>query len=130
PIVIGLPEAFAIERRFKGAGISRADTHDLLASGIKERGGEGEGKLINDLTKGKFFAQNIVEHDGRESKIDTRPSDAIAVGVSEDVPIYVAEHVLDQVEQEAKLSESAEAAEERETEFEDEGEEDEDDPTL
>ena len=94
PIVVGLPEAFAIERRLKGIEIPRPQTHDLLASTIKHLGGELKRILIDDLTEGTFYAKLIVEQDGREIIIDSRPSDAIALGVAEDVPIYVAEHVL------------------------------------
>jgi bifunctional DNase/RNase len=94
PIVVGLPEAFAIERRLKGIEIPRPQTHDLLASTIKHLGGELKRILIDDLTEGTFYAKLIVEQDGREIIIDSRPSDAIALGVAEDVPIHVAEHVL------------------------------------
>lgn len=99
PIVIGLAEAFAIDRRLKGIEIPRPQTHDLLASVIRELGGELREIHINDLAEGTFFAKLIVEQDGREIEVDSRPSDAIALGVAENVPIYVAEHVLTQTEQ-------------------------------
>lgn len=96
PIVIGLNEAFAIERRLKGIEIPRPQTHDLLASVIHEMGGSLKEIIINDLAEGTFFAKLIIEQDGGELEIDSRPSDAIALGVAQDVPIYVAEHVLEQ----------------------------------
>ena len=99
PIVIGLPEAFAIERRLKGIEIPRPQTHDLLGSVIKQLGGRLRRIVINDLSEGTFFARLVVDQDGQEIEIDSRPSDAIALGVSEDVPIYVAEHVLEQTQQ-------------------------------
>jgi len=98
PIVIGLPEAFAIERRLKGIEIPRPQTHDLLASVIRDLGGKLNRIVINDLAEGTFFAKLVVTQDGREVEIDSRPSDAIALGVAEDVPIYVAEHVLAQTQ--------------------------------
>lgn len=98
PIVIGLPEAFAIERRLKGIEIPRPQTHDLLSSVIRELGGDVKRIVINDLAEGTFYARIIIEQDGHELEIDSRPSDAIALGVSEDVPIFVAEHVLEQTE--------------------------------
>lgn len=104
PIVIGLPEAFAIERRLKGIEIPRPQTHDLLASVIKHLGGELKRIVINDLAEGTFFAKLVIEQDGQEIEVDSRPSDAIALGVSEDVPIYVAEHVLEQTETDAHKS--------------------------
>ena len=101
PIVIGLPEAFAIERRLNGIEIPRPQTHDLLASAIEQLGGQLKEIVINDLIDGTFFARLVIEQDGQEVEVDARPSDAIALGVAEDVPIYVAEQVLDQTEQDA-----------------------------
>lgn len=96
PIVIGLPEAQAIERRLKGIQIKRPQTHDLLAMVIKQLGGILESITINDLSEHTFFATlNVRKSDGELINIDSRPSDAIALGVANDVPIYVAEHVLD-----------------------------------
>jgi uncharacterized protein len=102
PIVIGLPEAFAIERRLKGIEIPRPQTHDLLASVIKNLGGTLKRIVITDLADKTFFANLVVEQDGREIEIDSRPSDAIALGVAEDVPIYVAEHVLEEMQHESE----------------------------
>lgn len=96
PIVIGLPEAFAIERRLKGIEIQRPQTHDLLASVIRHLGGVLQRILIDDLKDGTFFAKLVIEQRGEELSIDSRPSDAIALGVANDVPIFVAEHVLEQ----------------------------------
>lgn len=98
PIVIGLPEAFAIERRLKGIEIPRPQTHDLLASVIGHLGGTLKEIVVNDLVDGTFYAKLIVEQDGQEVEIDSRPSDAIALGVAEGVPIFVAEDVLEQTE--------------------------------
>jgi bifunctional DNase/RNase len=96
PIVIGLPEAQAIERRLKGIPIKRPQTHDLLANVIRELGGRLESITINDLSAHTFFATlQVTRENGETINIDSRPSDAIALGVSENVPIYVAEHVLD-----------------------------------
>ncbi|MCI0629560.1 MAG: bifunctional nuclease family protein [Phycisphaerales bacterium] len=106
PIVIGLPEAFAIERRLKGIEIPRPQTHDLLASVIRDLGGKLKRIVINDLSEGTFFAKLVIDQDGSEVEVDSRPSDAIALGVAEDVPIYVAEHVLTQTQAEAGDQES------------------------
>ena len=101
PIVIGLPEAFAIERRLKGESIPRPQTHDLLASVIRELGGELKEIVINDLSHGTFYAQLIIERDGKRIEVDSRPSDAIAVGIAGNVPISVAEHVLEETQLDA-----------------------------
>lgn len=96
PIVIGLFEAAAIERRLKGIVNRRPLTHDLIFNAIEGLGGRLERIVINDLREDTFFARLIVTQDDQTAEIDSRPSDAIALGVSRDVPIFVAEHVLDQ----------------------------------
>lgn len=96
PIVIGLPEAQAIERRLKGLPLSRPQTHDLLASVIEELGGVLERVTVTHLAEQTFFAELLVRrHDGTEARIDSRPSDAIALGIAANTPIYVAEQVID-----------------------------------
>ncbi len=101
PIVIGLPEAFAIERRLKGIEIPRPQTHDLLASVVGHLGGRLKEIAIHDLVEGTFYAKLVIEQDAREIEVDAGPSDAIALGVAENVPIYVAEKVLVQTESES-----------------------------
>ncbi len=101
PIVIGLPEAFAIERRLKGIDIPRPQTHDLLASVIRHMGGNLKEIVVTDLVDGTFFAKLVIEQDGKDVEIDSRPSDAIALGVAENIPIFVAEKVLAQTEADA-----------------------------
>ncbi len=103
PIVIGLPEAFAIERRLKGIEIPRPQTHDLLASVIGHLGGELKEIVVTDLVDGTFYAKLIIVQDGQEAEVDSRPSDAIALGVAENVPIYVAEEVIAQTEADSSL---------------------------
>lgn len=101
PIVIGLPEAFAIERRLKGIDIPRPQTHDLLASVIGHLGGVLKEIVVTDLVDGTFYARLVIEQDGEDVEVDSRPSDAIALGVAENVPIYVSEEVLSQTEADA-----------------------------
>jgi len=101
PIVIGLPEAQAIERRLQGIDIKRPQTHDLLASVIEQLGGRLEKITINDISDHTFFAELTIEDQGGSViEIDSRPSDAIALGIAQGVPIFVAEHVLDQAQTE------------------------------
>jgi len=97
PIVIGNPEAFAIERRLKGNTPQRPLTHDLLASVVEQMGGTIERIEINNLQEHTFYARIHIRQDGHVIKVDSRPSDAIALGISTTVPIYVAEHILDEV---------------------------------
>lgn len=95
PIVIGLPEAQAIERRLKGMPVQRPQTHDLLAHVIEELGGSLKSITVTDLSEHTFFATLDVDRGGETLHIDSRPSDAIALGVATQSPIYVAEHVLE-----------------------------------
>ncbi|HVT89346.1 MAG TPA: bifunctional nuclease family protein [Tepidisphaeraceae bacterium] len=97
PIVIGTPEAIAIDRRLKGITMPRPMTHDLLASVIEEMGGTLERIEINNLQDHTFYARLLIRINGNIIEVDSRPSDAIALGVATLVPIYVAEHVLEEV---------------------------------
>ena len=96
-IVIGSNEALAIDRRLKGIVHPRPLTHDLLASVIEQMGGAVDRIEINNLQEHTFYARIHIRRDGEVIKVDSRPSDAIALGVATMVPIYVAEHVLEQV---------------------------------
>lgn len=95
-IVIGSAEAYAIDRRLKGIPTQRPLTHDLLSSVIETMGGRLDHIEINNLEGGTFYARIHIRHDGRVLEVDSRPSDAIALGIATSVPIYVAEHVLEQ----------------------------------
>lgn len=97
PIAIGLYEAAAIERRLKDTPPKRPQTHELLAGIIESLGGTLQHIVINDLREHTFFAILVIDVNGKTVEVDSRPSDAIALGVATDVPIYVEEHVLDQV---------------------------------
>ena len=97
PIVIGNPEAYAIDRRLKGIPTPRPLTHDLLASVVEHMGGTLERIEINNLQDHTFFARLHIRQNGKDIEIDSRPSDAIALGAAATVPIFVAEHVLDEV---------------------------------
>lgn len=104
PIVIGISEALAIERRLKKIPTIRPMTHDLLAKVIEVMGGKVVKIVINDLRKladdhpeQTFIATLHIMQDRHHVMIDSRPSDAIALGVALGTPIYVAEEVLEAV---------------------------------
>jgi bifunctional DNase/RNase len=101
PIMIGVSEALAIDRRWKDTEMLRPMTHDLLASVIGAMGGRVQKILINDLREHTFYATLVLERNGETLEIDSRPSDAIALGVAFDTPIFVADHVLDEVMKDA-----------------------------
>jgi len=102
PIVIGLTEAYAIDRRVKSITTARPLTHELLANVIHEMEGELDKIVIHDLREHTFYAKLVIRRDGRLFEVDARPSDAIALGVAGDTPIYVDEGVLRQVSEGAE----------------------------
>lgn len=95
-IVIGLFEASSIDRRVRRLASLRPLTHDLVVSVIQTMGGEVRDIVISDLKEGTYFAKLRVSMNGELVEIDSRPSDAIAIAVTADVPIYVSEEVLDE----------------------------------
>ena len=97
PIVIGSGEAYAIDRRLKGILHPRPLTHDLLAAVIEQLGGAIERIEINNLQDHTFFARIHIRQGSKTVEVDSRPSDAIALGIASVIPIYVAEHVLAEV---------------------------------
>ena len=99
PIVIGIVEIFAIDRRLKGIKPPRPMTHDLLDEIIEALDARVEKIVINDLRNHTFFAKIYIKNNGRMLEIDSRPSDAIALGVVSETPIFVADHVFDQTNQ-------------------------------
>lgn len=97
PILIGISEAIAIDRRIKGYEPARPLTHDLLASVLTSLGGTLERVEVCGLHDNTFFAKLIVAQNGQMVEVDARPSDAIALAVRLEAPIFVAEEVLNEV---------------------------------
>jgi bifunctional DNase/RNase len=99
PIVIGIFEASSIDRRVKNQHSQRPLTHDLLANAIEMLGGELQDIYISELRDHTYYAKLRIRHEGEVLEIDSRPSDAIALAVTVDVPIYVAEDIIEEVSQ-------------------------------
>jgi bifunctional DNase/RNase len=95
PIWIGPAEADAIAVRLQEVAVARPLTHDLLRSIIDTLGAAVEYVIVNDLSNDTFFARIMLQIDGRSLEIDSRPSDAIALAVRAQVPIFADESVLD-----------------------------------
>jgi bifunctional DNase/RNase len=96
PIWIGAFEADAIALALQGHEPQRPMTHDLLKSVFAELGATISHILVSDIQESTFFARIVVDQASRSVEIDSRPSDAIALAVRTDVPIFVEDHVFDQ----------------------------------
>ncbi len=95
PIWIGACEADAITVGLQGYVIARPLTHDLLQSVIDELGGTISHIMVSNLRDDTFYAHIAIHVNGRSMKIDSRPSDAIALAVRAKVPMFVADSVMD-----------------------------------
>ena len=89
PIVIGIVEVLAIDRRLKGIAPPRPMTHDLLAGIIEKMGGEVDKIIVTDLRNHTFYAEIHINIGGKKVIVDSRPSDAIALSVATNRPIFV-----------------------------------------
>jgi len=95
PIVIGIFEAIAIVTELEKHEVVRPMTHDLMKSIIDNLGAEVVSILVSDLKDDTFYAEiNLQLSDESVIKIDSRPSDAIALGIRAKAPIYVSEKVM------------------------------------
>ncbi len=113
PIWIGAAEADAIAVRLQEVAVARPLTHDLLKSLIESLGAQVTSVVVNDLANDTFYAHIILDVNGRQMEIDSRPSDAIALAVRAHVPIYAEESVLDRAGVLLDQEETAAAGEER-----------------
>jgi uncharacterized protein len=95
PIWIGPFEANAIALAVEGVPTPRPLTHDLLRSTLVTLGGRLERVEIHDLAEGTFFARLVVQTATASLEIDARPSDAIALALRAEAPIWAARRVLD-----------------------------------
>lgn len=95
-IWIGSPEAAAIQSKIKGEEITRPMTHDLMKNLIENLQGEVASVCVHSVADGTFFGQVTLHTDGQTIDIDARPSDAIALALRFEAPIFVAEEVLEE----------------------------------
>ncbi len=94
PIWIGHPEAAAILMKLQGAQTPRPMTHDLLTDLLEQLDAKCERVSVTELRENTFYASITISVNGSEMEIDSRPSDAIALAVRVNVPIYASEDVL------------------------------------
>ena len=95
PIIIGMPEAQAIYFRMTDQTTPRPLTHDLLTTVIGRLGAQAYKVQVNKIVDQTYIGSVFLAKDGALQEIDARPSDAIALAIGEDIPIYVAQQVLD-----------------------------------
>jgi bifunctional DNase/RNase len=94
-IWIGPYEADAITIKLQGVEIARPLTHDLLQQSIVKLGVKVSHILVNDLHDDTFYARIVMDREGERIELDARPSDAIALAVRVQVPIFVSESVME-----------------------------------
>ena len=96
PIWIGHPEAAAILMKLQGATTPRPMTHDLVSDIIGQLDAQVVRITVTELKENTFYASITVQQNGSEIEIDSRPSDAIALAVRADAPIFAAEEVIEE----------------------------------
>ena len=96
PIWIGHPEAAAILMKLQGAQTPRPMTHDLLNDMLEQLEAKCERVSVTELRDNTFYASITISVNGAEIEIDSRPSDAIALAVRCQAPIFAAEEVIDE----------------------------------
>ena len=94
PVVIDTPEAHAIHRGIEGIRLARPLTHDILVTMLEELEATIIGVVVTELRERTFFAEIELQVAGESRTISARPSDAIAIAVRTDTPIYASEDVL------------------------------------
>jgi bifunctional DNase/RNase len=95
PIWIGPFEANAIAMKLKKIGAHRPMTHDLIYNILNTLESRVVKIVVNDLKESTYYGLIHLNRKGEEIIIDSRPSDAIAIALAVDAPIFVAEHVLE-----------------------------------
>ncbi|HEX2294617.1 MAG TPA: bifunctional nuclease family protein [Actinomycetota bacterium] len=114
PIWIGAVEATAIAFALQGIQTPRPMTHDLMRDLLRDAGVAVERIVINELVDQTFFALIRMASNGEAKEVSSRPSDAIALAVRINAPIYAAEEVLEQAGIELKDDEETEVEKFRE----------------
>jgi uncharacterized protein len=96
PIWIGHPEAAAILMKLQGASTPRPMTHDLVTDMLEQLDAQVTRITVTELKENTFYASITVSQNGSEIEIDSRPSDAIALAVRAEAPIFANERVIEE----------------------------------
>lgn len=100
PILIGGFEAMAINLPLDGMQPDRPMTHDLIRSLIERLGATVERVLIDDIWSKTYYAKLYISQGKNEMEVDCRPSDAIALALRAEAPIFVRDGILNQTAEE------------------------------
>ncbi|MBA2615134.1 MAG: bifunctional nuclease family protein [Actinobacteria bacterium] len=96
PIWIGHPEAAAILMKLQGASTPRPMTHDLFTEMLGQLDAQVSRIAVTELRDNTFYATVTIAVDGSEIEVDSRPSDAIALAVRAEAPIFAADSVIEE----------------------------------
>jgi len=96
PIWIGHAEAAAILMKLQSQSAPRPMTHDLVNDMLQQLGAQILRITVTELRENTFFAQIVVAQDGHELEVDSRPSDAIALAIRAEAPIFAADQVIEE----------------------------------
>ena len=96
PIWIGHPEAAAILMKLQSQAPPRPMTHDLLSDVLEQLGAQIVRITVTELRENTFYAQITLQQDGSEIEVDSRPSDAIALAIRAEAPIFAADRVIEE----------------------------------
>ncbi len=96
PIWIGHPEAAAILMKLQGANTPRPMTHDLVTDMLAQLEARVIRITVTELRDSTFYASITIQQDGSEIEVDSRPSDAIALAVRAEAPIFADDHVIEE----------------------------------
>jgi uncharacterized protein len=95
PIWIGQPEAAAILMKLQGATTPRPMTHDFVTDMLEQLDAQVVRITVTELRDNTFFASVTVQQNGSEIDVDSRPSDAIALAIRAEAPIFAADSVIE-----------------------------------
>jgi uncharacterized protein len=111
PIWVGIYEANAIALEMEKVATPRPMTHDLLKNLLIGLDAQVRKVVVNDLRDDTFYAVIWLDKDGQSISIDSRPSDALALALRADCPIFVEDEVLKSSKQASAISDKVSSEE-------------------
>jgi bifunctional DNase/RNase len=107
-IFIGSPEAASIHAAMEGAEMPRPLTHDLFVLALERLNVDIQHVVLTEVRNGTYYAELLLKSSSQEHSLSCRPSDAVAIAVRAQCPVYASEELLDEVGEESpEASETA-----------------------